>query len=403
MRQNDWTDKLPGLMEGYEEAEPKGLWDAVQAGLAPRKRRVAVWWYVAGIGLAAAAAVLLAVLLWKPSPAVSPVPEDRLVEEVPVGPEISVPEDVIPADDPPVPVSRRPYVSPAVEARKEVPEFASEETPEVAPVEASAETPAEAPAPETPREPKKAPSAPDPIPQEWIPAEVPASKARRSGRLQLSVRTGGLLAQAATSSYQGVGLTPYPVTKSSDLTPELVNRNRESNTDVQHRMRLRVSAQIAYAFAPRWSAGTGLTYSSLQSTYTTSAGNSISEEKTDYSYLGIPLFVQLKVVEYKRLSLYATAGGMFEIPLGAVMHSKIYSGSNVLSENVRNTDVRGVNNTVWSLNAGVGLQFELFKHGALFLQPELSWHIPGQSTLENFYTVRPLAFDVNFGLRIWLF
>ena len=81
----------------------------------------------------------------------------------------------------------------------------------------------------------------------------------------------------------------------------------------------------------------------------------------------------------------------------------MYSISNVLSESVRNTDVRGVNNTVWSLNAGVGLQFELFQHGALFLQPELSWHIPGQSTLENFYTVRPLAFDVNFGLRIWLF
>ena len=394
MRQNDWTDKLPGLMEGYEEAEPEGLWDAVQAGLAPRKRRVAVWWYVAGIGLAAAAAVLLAVLLWKPSPAVSPVPEDRLVEEVPVVPETPVPEEVFPADELPAPVSRRPKASPAVEAPEEEPE----EVPEVAP----AETPAEAPAPETPREPKKAPSAPDPIPQEWIPAEVPTPNTRRSGRLQVSVRTGGLLAQAATSSYQGVGLTPYPVTKASDLTPELVNRNRESNTDVQHRMRLRVSAQIAYAFAPRWSGGTGLTYSSLQSTYTTSAGNSISEEKTDYSYLGIPLFVQLKVVEYKRLSLYATAGGMFEIPLGAVTHSKIYSGSNVLSENVRNTDVRGVNNTVWSLNAGVGLQFELFKHGALFLQPELSWHIPGQSTLENFYSARPLAFDVNFGLRIWL-
>ena len=395
MRQNDWTDKLPGLMEGYEEEEPEGLWDAVQAGLAPRKRRVAVWWYVAGIGLAAAAAVLLAVLLWKPSPAVSPVPEDRLVEEVPVVPEFSVPEEVIPADELPAPVSRRPYASPADGA----PEAAAEEVPELAPVEAPAETPV----PETSREPKKVPSAPDPIPQEWIPTEVPATNTRRSGRLQVSVRTGGLLAQAATSSYHGVGLTPYPVTKSSDLTPELVNRNRESNTDVQHRMRLRVSAQIAYAFAPRWSGGTGLTYSSLQSTYTTSAGNSISEEKTDYSYLGIPLFVQFKAVEYKRLSLYATAGGMFEIPVGAVTHSKIYSGSNVLSENVRNTDVRGVNNTVWSLNAGVGLQFELFKHGALFLQPELSWHIPGQASLENFYSARHLAFDVNFGLRIWLF
>ena len=74
-----WTDKLPSLMEGYEEAAPEGLWDAVQAGLAPKKR-VAPWWYVAGGVLAAAAAVVLAVILWKPAASPSVVPGEALVQ-----------------------------------------------------------------------------------------------------------------------------------------------------------------------------------------------------------------------------------------------------------------------------------------------------------------------------------
>ena len=42
---NDWTDRLPELLEGYTEAEPEGLWDAVQAGIEPKKRRIAAAWW----------------------------------------------------------------------------------------------------------------------------------------------------------------------------------------------------------------------------------------------------------------------------------------------------------------------------------------------------------------------
>jgi hypothetical protein len=64
MTNKDWTDKLPELLDSYVEAEPEGLWDAVQAGLAPgaapaasgaeprRRHVIAAWWYAGGALLA---------------------------------------------------------------------------------------------------------------------------------------------------------------------------------------------------------------------------------------------------------------------------------------------------------------------------------------------------------------
>ena len=82
----DWTDKLPELFEGYTEAEPDGLWDAVRAGIEPKKKRAfGALWY-AGVLLAAAAVAAIALLLWPLSPSaedgVSLVPGDAIVADV---------------------------------------------------------------------------------------------------------------------------------------------------------------------------------------------------------------------------------------------------------------------------------------------------------------------------------
>ena len=55
----DWTEDLPELFEGYTEAAPEGLWEAVEAGsgAAAGRRRKAGWWYAGGALLAAAAVV----------------------------------------------------------------------------------------------------------------------------------------------------------------------------------------------------------------------------------------------------------------------------------------------------------------------------------------------------------
>ena len=57
MSKNNWTDQLPELFEGYTEAEPEGLWDAVQGAMAPKQKKAAAaaWWWYGAAALAAAA------------------------------------------------------------------------------------------------------------------------------------------------------------------------------------------------------------------------------------------------------------------------------------------------------------------------------------------------------------
>ena len=87
MKEN-WTDKLPSLLEGYEEEAQEGLWDEVRAGAARPK---VLWWpWAAGV-VAAAAAVMIGVFLWRTAPSAIPsadvpfgdgllcVPSERLV------------------------------------------------------------------------------------------------------------------------------------------------------------------------------------------------------------------------------------------------------------------------------------------------------------------------------------
>ena len=73
MSKKDWTDQLPELFEGYTEAEPEGLWDAVQGAMAPKsKKAAAAWWWYGAAALAAAACVAVGVFLFRNDTTVIP-------------------------------------------------------------------------------------------------------------------------------------------------------------------------------------------------------------------------------------------------------------------------------------------------------------------------------------------
>ena len=400
MRDN-WTDKLPSLMEGFQEAPPEGLWDAVQAGATRPKL---VWWpWVAG--LAAAAAVVLAVFLWRPAPkavmADTPVadrladvpvemPVEATVEEVPVEVEVPVRVQITPKTHPEA-QNTAPQVQITPEAHLEEPETEPQ-------VQTEPEThPAE----------EKPSVKPAEKPVQWM--EQPATTAPRKKpfRGRITVTSGSaLLAQAATGVSQGYGIpsnpginTPAPPIVKSLYSSEMLSRNRASTTEKSHRQTLRLSVGLYYEFAPRWSVGTGLSYTALQSNYVTTSGTTTTKTTRNFHYLGIPLYVQYQLLEWWRLSLYVNAGPMVESAIGCKSLTESYLGSHMESsrpDDLSCTDWR------WSLNAGAGLQLKVSRNGAFYVQPGLSWHLPGPAAIESFYTVRPLAFALDFGYRWYL-
>jgi hypothetical protein len=179
----------------------------------------------------------------------------------------------------------------------------------------------------------------------------------------------------------------------------MLSRNRETTTEASHRRFPRISVGVSYEFAPRWSVGTGITYSALRSDYTALSGTTETRTERYLHYLGIPLNIQYRAWEWRGLSLYLSGGPMVETAVGARVETRSFVSGKPASEQWETLSCR---DWFWSLNAGAGLQFKIARETALYLQPCLSWHIPGGYHIESSYTARPLSFELDFGVR-WSF
>lgn len=402
MRDN-WTDKLPSLMEGHQEAPPEGLWDAVQAGV---NRPKVVWWPWAA-SLAAAAVVVLAVFLWKPAavPADTPVlldvPQERvadvLVQE----------EPVVPVEEPVVAVPRV-HREPVLHTEPEISDAGVQEEPVLHTEEPETHREEAVSGDQVQEKPEVHPEEPVVVQEQPVvwPQE-PDVAPRKAGRVLMTVSSGGaMMAQASSSVTQGYGVaynpgmsqdTPAPKIGKSSISTQMLSRNRPSTTEAQHRQRLRVSLGVNYEFAPCWSIGSGLTYSILRSDYTTQSGTTETQTARQLHYLGVPLNVQYQVVKWGPLSLYLNAGPMLETAVGARVNTRSFVSGTLTSDQQESISCKDWR---WSLNAGVGAQLQLFRGGSLFVQPGISWHIPNDSGVESCYSARPLAFALDFGFRI---
>ncbi|MBR1511001.1 MAG: outer membrane beta-barrel protein [Bacteroidales bacterium] len=405
----DWTDKLPSLLEDYEESAPEGLWDAVLDGMAGRKKRMAAFWWIGGGILSAAAAVVLAVFLWKPAaqPAtVSSVPETMIAETL---------REKTEADAPVTEAEPGRYAQPEIPATKAAEKTTAEQeaTPqpdEQAGTEALSEDKPKTDKTSEPEVNQEGPSKNDQPskPEKETPVrpsfESTARKKPASARrIQLRLSSGNYLAQAANELFQGYGVPYNPgmamSTKSGEdgeITVPMLSRNRESSTEARHRQLFRVQLGISYPFSQRWSIGSGISYSLLQSEYSTVSGETRTLTTRQLHYLGVPLTIQFKALEFKRLSIIAEAGPMFETAIGSNVWTNSYVGEMPAS---RQLDFVEAKDFQWSLTAGLGVQYQLFRYGALFVQPGLSWHLAGSGNVESIYTQRPLAFDLSFGYR----
>ena len=441
MSNKDWTDKLPDLLEDFTEAEPEGLWDAVQAGIAPKKRHVLVAWWYAGGALLAAAAVSAVFFLWpsKPElPSVAPVAKSTPAPELTV-----VPGDAIVADVPapsfsglsreslegPAPVAESAQNAPAEEPMEPLEAQNPLETlPEEVPVIPEA-IPEEAPVSPEPVQPES-PSVKTPeITDESTETDSPSVKtpdftdepaqtdkpARRRERFQPSLKVQmGLSAtnyfdRMAMNTTTGIGMpanpgirpNALPATKatsdnsgSTSAIPKMLSRNKASTTDATHAQSARLALGVTVGITEHWGVETGIVSSMLNSHYATEAGGGKEIVNRDMRYIGIPLYVRYNALQWKRLSLYLNAGPMYEYATKTMTEKSTLMGTTSTGHNIDNTLI---NDAKWSLNAGGGLQLRVLEHGALYVLPGVSYHFAGNSTLENFYTEHPFSASVTFG------
>ena len=158
-----------------------------------------------------------------------------------------------------------------------------------------------------------------------------------------------------------------------------------------------VTLQILFnrQLSERLSIETGLSYTRLASTISTGSSNAYIQEKQRIRYLGIPIRLGWQWYNIAHLSLYSSAGVMLEWPIKSKVDiSHIANGINTFQKET-SLDVP----CQWSMNFGLGLQYDFTPHIGIYLEPSLQYFFDDSSDLKTYRTEHPLQITLPIGIR----
>ena len=377
------------LDEGQEEV-PAHVWEGVAEGLEKHARRktVVLWWRRSAIGVAAAAAVALGVLMNHTETGdIVPHSEDLIAV---VTPEITEDETYEEAPVTEIPKNLTAYVrktaSPA--------ETAIEKT-ELQDNTVIKENPATVQKPvvsktEPDTKAETAPEAPEYFPEDWG-----EEKERKDAGISLVFS--GLASTNSAQSQNRLGPMKAPTASSAPKKTGIT----ETSTKSSYGIPLSFGAGVKIDFTPEWSLGIGVNYSYLArqfyGKYTlvnedgTIANTTSSDIRNTQHFIGIPVNAFYNLVDNRNLKFYAYAGGTIEKCLS--------DNYNVLSTSIRHKErPEGLQ---LSANAGIGVEFLLGKHLGLYLDPSIRYYF-NNGQPKSIRTVQPLMFGFEAGLRFSL-
>ena len=225
-----------------------------------------------------------------------------------------------------------------------------------------------------------------------------------SGQMAQNVSQSG---QAATHIASMMGSAPAIQTKSlsggpTTFDPSIIGRNKPATTQNNHRQSARLGVGVKVNFLPHWGVESGLTFTTLNSTFETNRGNSTQIVERELHYLGIPLYLHFNALQWRGVGIYLAAGPMYEFTnestesFSTRLNGKLISSA---TDNTLQKDHR------WSFNLDAGLQLEFMENNAIYIQPGFSYHFPQQVVpvdLQSYYTTRPASFNLTIGYRLLL-
>lgn len=438
-----WFDDIRDKMDGYEEPAPDGLWEDVEASIFPEKKRRPVWLWR---GVAAAAAVAAGVfagvrLMDAPSGKVSG-DSVAVARESASQPEVSSPSENPVLDDAPqsevLRTSGSGNLVAVAEVRKNSPvDYSSENAPVSLKESAGLETVTDGDGFDK-RGDEELPEVTDKEPADGSEkAEIPADDVRMkpgqgyAGRDQFiyedySEKSSESLPVTVNVSFSGASsgsdansfdpmmfyrgsdpsFTPsqFPVEdftngalQTRSMSPAMFTSSSQITTESDHKRPVRIALTARVPLGKVLGVESGLSYSTLRSTFTTTSGKTVSEDEQTLRYLGVPLNLTATAFSSRTLSVYVSGGAMAEkCVCGKVRTSETVSGKRqggVLSKDL------SVKPVLWSLNAAAGAQVNLGWNLGLYAEPGVSYHFDDGSSVQTVYKERPFDFVMTFGLR----
>lgn len=156
--------------------------------------------------------------------------------------------------------------------------------------------------------------------------------------------------------------------------------NNEDIYDMQNHHSWSFGISVNKQINERLSVESGIVYTSLISHAQTTHNRLL---KQSLNYIGVPLRLNVKLLDMNRWHLYAVGGGMAERCIAAYLDGKSFS----------------INELQWSIGAAVGGQYNLTRKVGLYLEPGVNYYFDDHSGIESQRTERPLNINLHMGLR----
>ncbi len=204
----------------------------------------------------------------------------------------------------------------------------------------------------------------------------------------------------ASMSGAPVASGDYPLEgENGELISDIIEANSAENvtTDIQHRSPVALGLGVQYRVNNKMSLNVGLTYAQTVSTLSSgSAANKVAQSQK-LNYIGIPVQMNYKVWQKKKVSTYITGGATIEKSTNGQVTNEF-----VLDDNIKAIDQEPLKGSPlqFSVNGGIGIETQLTKKLGVYLEPGIRYNIDNSSTVKTIYNQKPVNFNLNIGFRV---
>ena len=395
-----WIDDIKAEMQEFESDSPKGLWESIEGRLpASKVASTRSWWGWAAAAGALAVAGVSAFLFFRPISPQEVISVERAESVVALNDVLPDPsEQIVRLQEAVAPVA----VSQPKEAQRSEKSAASQKMEALSETAAVQET-------ETVQETEivqkpEAVQEPESLPWEEFSQEPRV--ARKTPQNKVSV---GLAASGAASFSQtaligggplfGVGLDAVSWEDSPKLGLAVVNQGKDIESELRHKVPVRLTLGVSYAITDRLSVVSGLSHTLLLSEYKEGTQQNYKSGEQRVEYVGVPINLKYDFYSSTRLDVYASAGLTLDKCIKANRTDDYFlSGENRLKE------VISLGEHPFQLSAGAafGAEYRIYDSLWLFGECGLAYFFNDRSSLEILYKERPLNATFNLGIRVAL-
>lgn len=381
-----WIDDIKVEMQEFESDSPKGLWESIEGRLpASKVAPTRSWWGWAAAAGALAVAGASAFLFFRP---ISP---QEVISVEKAEPVVAL-NDVLP--DPSEQIVRsQEIVEPVAVSQKTE---ALREATAVQEAETAQET-------ETVQEPE-AVQEPEVLPWEEFSQETRVARKTPQNRVSVGLAASGAASFSQTALIGGgplfgVGLDAVSWEDSPKLGLAVVNQGKDIESELRHKVPVRLTLGVSYAITDRLSVVSGLSHTLLLSEYKEGTQQNYKSGEQRVEYVGVPINLKYDFYSSTRLDVYASAGLTLDKCIKANRTDDYFlSGENRLKE------VISLGEHPFQLSAGAafGAEYRIYDSLWLFGECGLAYFFNDRSSLEILYKERPLNGTFNLGIRVAL-